>query len=505
MIKKYNKEIGFIHKNENNIDKIYKNSQLVFEQGFTREDNGSTPLTTSHQAIGKNLKNYKVYGKSRQSNLPEGYTEIEYIRGNDSGYVPTNIYLNGDDIVKIKFKTLSSNIAFCLFGSYKANESDNFSVYIQSTYDSYFRYGDINYRQLKASPNTIYEIEMCADYLKINEETYYPFTTQTFTTRYPIYIGHINSSSSSKLKGIIYSFEIVGKAKLLSCTRNSDGQIGMYDVMNNTFYPASGTLTAGADVVPTPSEPIEIESVGDKSKNLFDEKNMSETGTYTNVVITNNNGNLTFNGTSNGYGTFYMWEGILKAGTYTVSSNNYGGTSTSNDYVVLWIGTTKGGRDIQQLLYYHPIEFTLNEITYVYLCFKVYVNSVYNNLKIENIQIEKGSTPTSYEPYYEGYKIPIIVSDGTNSSTTNIYLDEPLRKVGDYADYIDYKEQKVYRNVIVNDDSGEQTIENSYSGTTDTTGTSVTLPTIPSLVGTTIYDVDTKVKPSNMYIKYKGK
>ena len=29
--------------------------------------------------------------------------------------------------------------------------------------------------------------------------------------------------------------------------------------------------------------------------------------------------------------------------------------------------------------------------------------------------------------------------------TTNIYLDEPLRKLGDYADYIDFKESKIYR------------------------------------------------------------
>jgi hypothetical protein len=33
------------------------------------------------------------------------------------------------------------------------------------------------------------------------------------------------------------------------------------------------------------------------------------------------------------------------------------------------------------------------------------------------------------------------------STTTNIFLDEPLRKVGDYADYIDFKNGKVVRKV----------------------------------------------------------
>ena len=42
--------------------------------------------------------------------------------------------------------------------------------------------------------------------------------------------------------------------------------------------------------------------------------------------------------------------------------------------------------------------------------------------------------PTSFEPYIT----PV---------TTNIFLDEPLRKVGDYADYVDFERQKVVRNV----------------------------------------------------------
>ena len=48
-------------------------------------------------------------------------------------------------------------------------------------------------------------------------------------------------------------------------------------------------------------------------------------------------------------------------------------------------------------------------------------------------QVENSSKITSYEPYKE--------------MITNIYLDSPLRKVGDYADYIDFKTGKVVRNI----------------------------------------------------------
>ena len=502
MIEINNQRPGFIYKNGNNIDKIMSNGNVVFEQGFIREDSGSTPLTTSHEAIGKDLKNYRVYGNSRQSKLPDGYTQINYIEGNNTGYIPTDIYLTGDDVTRIKFRTVTSGASSCcLYGFYRSNRSDNYSVYIQEkSYASYFRYGDDLYTGKFFELGTIYDLEMCSNYIKINDTTYSsPFTAQTFTTRDPICIGWLDTSSSAKLRGRIYSFEIVGKAKLLPCKRNTDNQIGMYDVMNNNFYPAEGTLTAGADVTPSPNYPIQIESVGNETVNLFNpQSNWNINGT---IGTTSKNFPYTTSGSR--YTYFFKCKPNTK---YTVSFKTPGdrlvicGLYTEVDPTIY---TTSN-----RLTFDHYIEKLTSNIP-TSLTFTTDVNDkmigIYYVLSQSptEMQIEENSQATSYEPYYEGYKIPITVSDGTN--TTNMYINEPLRKVGNYADYIDYETQKVYRNVIVNDDSGEQTIENSYSGTTDTIGTSVTLPNIPSLVGTTTYDVDTKVKPSNMYIKYKGK
>jgi hypothetical protein len=53
---------------------------------------------------------------------------------------------------------------------------------------------------------------------------------------------------------------------------------------------------------------------------------------------------------------------------------------------------------------------------------------------LNNFIIEDGDTFTGYEPYIE----PI---------TTNIYLNEPLRKIGDYTDYIDFEKGKVFRQI----------------------------------------------------------
>ena len=75
--------------------------------------------------------------------------------------------------------------------------------------------------------------------------------------------------------------------------------------------------------------------------------------------------------------------------------------------------------------------FTTSETT-KYIIFGFYANI--GGISIKDFQVEKGSNGTQYEPYIE-------------PTTTNIYLKEPLRKIGDYADYIDYKNKKIIRKI----------------------------------------------------------
>lgn len=69
---------------------------------------------------------------------------------------------------------------------------------------------------------------------------------------------------------------------------------------------------------------------------------------------------------------------------------------------------------------------------------------------------EQDGTPTPTNPVEvescgDDGDIEVTVSDGTNSTTTTIDLTghEPLRKIGDVADYIDYKRRKIVRNIGV--------------------------------------------------------
>lgn len=83
---------------------------------------------------------------------------------------------------------------------------------------------------------------------------------------------------------------------------------------------------------------------------------------------------------------------------------------------------------------------------------KIYGNSVQDGTPTPDNPVEiqsVGDLVTDESDANSGkYKIPIkLTNESGKSEIKNIYLDEPLRKVGDYADYIDFNSGKVVRNI----------------------------------------------------------
>ena len=72
--------------------------------------------------------------------------------------------------------------------------------------------------------------------------------------------------------------------------------------------------------------------------------------------------------------------------------------------------------------------------------------SVETSVKLTKMQIEEGTVATEYEPYHK-YKIPVKVSSFSQEEIVNIYLNEPLRKVGNYKDILDFEKGQVIRNI----------------------------------------------------------
>ena len=215
------------------------------------------------------------------------------------------------------------------------------------------------------------------------------------------------------------------------------------------------------DGTPTPETPIEIQSVGEpvtdetdanygkykipvviKGKNLANVrkafKNFSD---YTELE---EDGRQCIRVKSNG-GAYASFDFTFKENTlYTISFEfkceyDRSGVSLHHDcpFAVYY---TNGDIDYCSL---KPIDGTWNKRTLTTDANKTVSHikqfgfdyRVYDYIDINTFQIEEGTTATEYEPYIE-------------PQTTSIYLTEPLRKVGDYADYIDFKENKVVRKCV---------------------------------------------------------
>jgi hypothetical protein len=112
-------------------------------------------------------------------------------------------------------------------------------------------------------------------------------------------------------------------------------------------------------------------------------------------------------------------------------------------------------------------------------------------LETAYVQIEKGVRKTDYEPY--GYKIPVISA----GQAFDVYIGtEPLRKAIDgsnVADTITYSTQQLIRRV---DSSGNALAEPET--------VTLEVPEISTVDGQNTIDVLTELKPSEVYIKYKG-
>ena len=202
------------------------------------------------------------------------------------------------------------------------------------------------------------------------------------------------------------------------------------------------------------------ESVGDRTRNLFD-------GIVTNEIIqndgstsSNNNwrcsdfirsdsASITLSWESNS-GYFQAKVAYYSSDKTFISSEDAGKNNTFQKSFVLPSGASV-----------------------IRLAYSVAVNG--SPVNRENIMLNSGFTALPYEPY--GYRVPVTV----NSNTTNIYLDEQLVKSGDDADYIDYDTQKRY-----NADGTSQNVE---------------LPALQTIDGTNTLSVETTVQPSKVMIK----
>ena len=227
-------------------------------------------------------------------------------------------------------------------------------------------------------------------------------------------------------------------------------------------------------ITPTPTNPIEVKSVGDLVSDETDEnngkykistkvsgKNLLDNTTFIAKDTANADFEVTETGfkqtklSSSGYvqTVIYNITNIVKPNTryyfHVKIEKNFTSTNATSESISGELGLKIDGTIVRNIYTNNDnINFVMPE-TFEKVELVTYTVVADTNIKDfnenETYYFEWKNLYMSTEPYteYEKYIEP---------QTVDIYLDEPLRSVGDVSDYIDFETGKVVRNISVIDD-----------------------------------------------------
>ena len=340
-----------------------------------------------NRSIGENLRDLKIYGNSEQDN---GVTPDTPIEVEDVG-----------ERVEIIEEDLENLFEYGIPDDYNPKAhlmtvgDNSLTAYILSGASSYF-YKDVLY---PAGTYTVHLSSSCTTVrflFRLYNDSGSIVTSATALNGFPyntVYKGFykdVNESTASITFTTLYKWKF-GSVFM--------GTTGAYGTINNIKI---------LDVTPKYRIPIIA-----RGKNLFDETKSQ-------------NGWLRQDGTINDSEVTKTTDFIkVRSGETLMLSYKYDTLASTNNRSDLFYDEKKNPISSSSTDYVPQnqqakIESLQNG--YVRVC---YDSNAYD------IQIESGNVVTEYEPY-----INVV---------TNIYLDEPLRKVGNYADYIDFEKKKVVR------------------------------------------------------------
>ena len=456
------------------IDKIVNksNGKTLYEAWKSLLTTGIPPLTLQ-KCKGVDLVDYKIYGDSIQTLLSFEYQQVEYIEATGTQYFEIDYIANQDTNSKGKFQITDTSKANFLFGArrgaaqgecYGLNWGGGNPYKFYNTY-----YGNSNDGMTKTSiGDEIHTFEKVTNKLYLDDTLIHTRSdtdgTIEFTTPNKILVFGCNTNGTIGLLTYARIFNLqlydkdVLKINLIPCYRKSDNVIGMYDSVNNVFYINQGTgeFLKGNDVdttdipltnvLPTPKTPVEIQSVGDKTKNIFDMSKNVKLGTEQGLTIeySEEEDCLILNGTTtidNSYGLQNFLIPNIAGTSYGYAFRYVSGTmnKTSDLYASAYFGQSDDGKSKKN---WKAIGLRNNEdTTYVSTCnasyimgFWIYISAgvSFENFKIRIQLQESTEKPTNYEPYGK-YKIPVEVS-GKNLLVDLTDINNWTYKLNDFID-----------------------------------------------------------------------
>lgn len=380
---------------------------------------------------GSYLKEFDLKGNMKQSILPEGYTQVDYIESSGTQYIDTGV--NADNNLVVNIDTQITTIGNIIGAIYRIENTTTYIRHHLSTSTANFNWylsGSSRNLGNMDSDRHVFQVDPINGTASKDQEVITTFTPNTFDTTLNFWLFRRNSndsslSSYSKMK--LYScqmyYETTMVRNFIPCYRNSDNIIGLYDLINNVFYINQGTgaFTYGA-VAPMPNSPVEIDTVTGTQTIKVTGKNKYgitsvESHNYSSSLPTSQNdymiidsydlNNIQFHATNNNYLIVLLPTYQLKPSTdyiitYTRTNNLISGSyarrfiysvDDNNDYSL--INALNGG-DNGDMSY----QFTTGETGKIAIAFGFNNNSNGSSSTVNNLMIRLATDNNSFEPYY---------------------------------------------------------------------------------------------------------
>lgn len=191
----------------------------------------------------------KAIGGGSVSDVPEGYTRLEYIKATGKQSVNTGVKANQDTrvIMTVRPTVNTNEMNDWMFEGRNSANVASFGVFCDYTLNIF--YSDYGTSRLTI-PYTSWGEKVTIDFNKNTitiGETTVTHPTQTFQSDYPLYLFCMNSANSQKGygEGEIYPCLIYGNGALVRdyvpVIYKTTGEAGLYDKVNHVFYPSAGT------------------------------------------------------------------------------------------------------------------------------------------------------------------------------------------------------------------------------------------------------------------------
>ena len=189
--------------------------------------------------------------------LPIKYKQVEYIEGTSEQYIDTNLKLNNNSRLILDYK-LMENYPSLLFGARSSSSTGMFSYNISEGY-LVSGYADELIKKLLEPDFNRHIVDKNKNTIYIDGVLKHTYKVQTFETQLTADLFACASSANGghgyiPCAMVLYSCKIYDNDILvrnfIPCYRKSDGEIGLYDIVNDIFYENKGTgsFLKGTDI-----------------------------------------------------------------------------------------------------------------------------------------------------------------------------------------------------------------------------------------------------------------